>query len=399
MPPKRSIRRPTSVRAAKAKAKPAPKNRQDGRAKRNQKKSPKCEGDILPPQQSPRGRVYYCHELGKAHGKLVEIHQDAEGRWLGDSPQRHHFAKPPPMEAVQSQQHEHFLHLLHLSDSGAKTYLGQCRLPDASSEGRRPIRRVRGRTARKRFSLLHKHPPKPKPSSRQPKSSGFGQEQTQEHSGAEAHVRCQSLDPSLKLRRSAQVKAMIAQSHWTLECQRNSSGSPLQAPCESFLQGQENIQQLQHFRGVIPELFSFHRPQAEEDFQKTSRLSLPASLQRSSDSSSPSCCRREPRVIRSLSPLLQADPPIECRYEKASKRLLSHLSGQCQALGTTKERVDGQAQEFIEFLWEEGEGQSLAADVLSAIQHYQPSMRRCLNGSWRLFKTWQRFEIPARAPL
>ena len=36
--------------------------------------------------------------------------------------------------------------------------------------------------------------------------------------------------------------------------------------------------------------------------------------------------------------------------------------------------------------------------MLSAIQHYQPSLRRCLNGSWRLFKTWQRFEIPARAP-
>ena len=54
----------------------------------------------------------------------------------------------------------------------------------------------------------------------------------------------------------------------SLECQRNSSGFPLQAPCESFLQGQENIQQLQHFRGVIPELFSLHRPQAEEDFPK-----------------------------------------------------------------------------------------------------------------------------------
>ena len=88
----------------------------------------------------------------------------------------------------------------------------------------------------------------------------------------------------------------------------------------------------------------------------------------------------------------------EDRYEKAFKRFLSYLAGQCQALGATKERIDGQAQEFIEFLWEEGEGQSLAADVLSAIQHYQPSMRRCLNGSWRLLKTWQRFEIPARAP-
>ena len=106
----------------------------------------------------------------------------------------------------------------------------------------------------------------------------------------------------------------------SLECQRNSSGSPLQAPCESFLQGQENIQQLQHFRGVIPELFSFHRPQAEEDFQKTSRLSLPASLQRSSDSSSPSCCRREPIVIRSLSPLLQASPPIESHIQAFASR-------------------------------------------------------------------------------
>ena len=27
--------------------------------------------------------MYYCHELGKAYGKLAEIHQDAEGRWPG----------------------------------------------------------------------------------------------------------------------------------------------------------------------------------------------------------------------------------------------------------------------------------------------------------------------------
>ena len=88
----------------------------------------------------------------------------------------------------------------------------------------------------------------------------------------------------------------------------------------------------------------------------------------------------------------------ELRYERAFRCFLQYLSGERQTLGATKERVDTQAQEFIEFLWEEGEGQSFAADVLSAIQHYQPSMRRCLNGSWRLIKTWQRYEIPARAP-
>ena len=76
----------------------------------------------------------------------------------------------------------------------------------------------------------------------------------------------------------------------------------------------------------------------------------------------------------------------EDRYEKAFKRFLSYLAGQCQALGATKERIDGQAQEFIEFLWEEGEGQSLAADVSRAIQHYQPGTHRCLHDSWRLLK-------------
>ena len=248
------------------------------------------------------------------------------------------------MEAVQSQQHEHFLHLLHLSDSGAKTYLGQFRLPDASSEGIDALseecgEELRGRDARSSTSTHRNRSP----------PAGSSKVRVSAKSRRRSRSACALPEPgpvpqTSKVKKtkkgSAQVKAMIAQSHWTLECQRNSSGSPLQAPCESFLQGQENIQQLQHFRGVIPELFSSHRPQAEEDFQKTSRLSLPASLQRSSDS------------------LAQA----------------------------------------IEFLWEEGEGQSLAADVLSAIQHYQPSMRRCLNGSWRFFKTWQRFEIPARAP-
>ena len=75
MPPKRSIRRPASVRAAKAKAKPAPKNIPDRRAKRNQKKSStenmadaaKCEGDILPPQQSPRGRVLLLPRVRGKH--------------------------------------------------------------------------------------------------------------------------------------------------------------------------------------------------------------------------------------------------------------------------------------------------------------------------------------------
>ena len=90
MPPKRSIRRPASVRAPKAKTKPAPKNRPERRAKPNQK--PPTEAwltlqDVketsFPLNSLLEVEFYYFHELGKAYGKLVEIHQDVEGRWLG----------------------------------------------------------------------------------------------------------------------------------------------------------------------------------------------------------------------------------------------------------------------------------------------------------------------------
>jgi hypothetical protein len=77
----------------------------------------------------------------------------------------------------------------------------------------------------------------------------------------------------------------------------------------------------------------------------------------------------------------------ELRYERAFRCFLQYLSGERQT-----------AQEFIEFLWEEGEGQSFAADVLSAIQHYQPSMRRCLNGSWRLIRHGSVMKFPQELP-
>ena len=90
---KRSIRRPASVRAAKAKAKPAPKNRPDPRAKRNQKKSPtetwltpqNVKETSFPVNSLLEVEFYYCHELGKAYGKLVEIHQERKAAGWGFS--------------------------------------------------------------------------------------------------------------------------------------------------------------------------------------------------------------------------------------------------------------------------------------------------------------------------
>lgn len=89
-------------------------------------------------------------------------------------------------------------------------------------------------------------------------------------------------------------------------------------------------------------------------------------------------------------------PSTVIRYERAFKEFLSFLQCQKQPLGSSKEKIDSQA--FLEYLWEEGEGLSLAADTLSSIQHFQPSMKHYLPGSWRLLHTWQRHEVPARSP-
>ena len=52
----------------------------------------------------------------------------------------------------------------------------------------------------------------------------------------------------------------------------------------------------------------------------------------------------------------------------------------------------------MEHLWEEGEGLSLATDGLSGLQDMRPPLKGNLSLSWRLVKTWQRREMPRRAP-
>ena len=61
------------------------------------------------------------------------------------------------------------------------------------------------------------------------------------------------------------------------------------------------------------------------------------------------------------------------------------------------ESIDRQAQAFLEFIWSEGEGRSLAGDVLSGIQCLLNS-RRQLPGAWKLLSVWSSLEIPARGP-
>ena len=67
-------------------------------------------------------------------------------------------------------------------------------------------------------------------------------------------------------------------------------------------------------------------------------------------------------------------------------------------LAQTKTLLDGQIQHFIETLWQDGESISLAGDIISSVQYFQPSCKGHLQGSWKLLRTWQRHELPSRAP-
>lgn len=70
-------------------------------------------------------------------------------------------------------------------------------------------------------------------------------------------------------------------------------------------------------------------------------------------------------------------------------------AGLRQAQGLAE--LDAQLADFIETLWEEGEPKGLAADALCGAQHFLES-RRCFPVAWGLYRTWDRVELPARAP-
>ena len=95
---------------------------------------------------------------------------------------------------------------------------------------------------------------------------------------------------------------------------------------------------------------------------------------------------------------LVVKPTTEKRYDHAFILFLTYLRNERLSLAPTKEGVDQQVSEYLEHLWLEGESQYLAGDTISAIQHKQPSLKKALPQSWRLLRTWQKHEIPCRAP-
>ena len=85
------------------------------------------------------------------------------------------------------------------------------------------------------------------------------------------------------------------------------------------------------------------------------------------------------------------------RYNAALKAFYLWAQTSRIRIPSTAEEIDPIFADFIEHLWEEGESLSLATDGLSGLQDIRPRFRGFLALSW-LIKTWQKQEIPQRAP-
>ena len=66
-------------------------------------------------------------------------------------------------------------------------------------------------------------------------------------------------------------------------------------------------------------------------------------------------------------------------------------------LADSWDELDLQVMAYMETLWEEGDSKTFAANTLNGIQHLLCT-RRVLPGGWKLLRTWDKKELPNRAP-
>lgn len=81
------------------------------------------------------------------------------------------------------------------------------------------------------------------------------------------------------------------------------------------------------------------------------------------------------------------------RYYMALRLLLPVLS-KVSLLAHLDEEICA----WIQKMWKKGEPLLTVGDALSALHFFQPYTKKQIPHSWKLFATWRRIEIPARAP-
>lgn len=104
--------------------------------------------------------------------------------------------------------------------------------------------------------------------------------------------------------------------------------------------------------------------------------------------------RKEMGTLKSLT----VQPVTRARYEDALKKFFNYLHKENLALPQRALQVDLIVADYLEVLWADGTGRSLASNTLAALQDSQPHLKGKLSQSWRLLKTWSTHEVPNRAP-
>ena len=95
---------------------------------------------------------------------------------------------------------------------------------------------------------------------------------------------------------------------------------------------------------------------------------------------------------------LSVQPQTRLRYTRARQKFYHFLRENSLALPNKRDQLDNLLAEYIEFLWESGEGRGLASDTVAGLQDLDPKLKGQLALTWRLLKTWSVSEIPNRAP-
>ena len=81
------------------------------------------------------------------------------------------------------------------------------------------------------------------------------------------------------------------------------------------------------------------------------------------------------------------------RYYTAVSRLAP-----CLKLVNSEIELDEAIAEWVQQEFEDGTPLHLVGDALCGLDHFEPSTRRKLHKSWRLYSIWRKYEVPCRAP-
>ena len=85
------------------------------------------------------------------------------------------------------------------------------------------------------------------------------------------------------------------------------------------------------------------------------------------------------------------------RYRDAVEAFLGWSLFYCGGVARTMEELDTHLSLYVEYLWENGEGQARASQTLVGCQHFL-TRRRAFPQAWALCRTWGTFELPQRTP-